>query len=152
MHLSSIAAPPPQKDTLCHIAQVKESNCRLLCLLQWQYIHISYGLTCWKHSGGLHAHFTVNCHKKGMHVVQVLVVLPPGTVSNIHPVYALQVGPATGCAPADRHGSYQNFAFQHNSQRYHQRVCTVCHASNINGDGSKTTFCVGKGCCWQTGV
>ncbi|CAL8462001.1 g1532 [Coccomyxa elongata] len=37
---------------------------------------------------------------------QVLVVLPPGAVSNIHPVYALQVGPATACAPADRYLLY----------------------------------------------
>ncbi|EIE25039.1 FAD/NAD(P)-binding domain-containing protein [Coccomyxa subellipsoidea C-169] len=33
---------------------------------------------------------------------QVLVVIPPGAVCNTHPVYALQVGSATACAPPGR--------------------------------------------------
>ncbi len=33
---------------------------------------------------------------------QVLVVLPPGAAGNAHPIFALQVGAATACAPVNR--------------------------------------------------
>ena len=33
---------------------------------------------------------------------QVLLIVPPGSAGNPHPVYVLQVGSATACAPAGR--------------------------------------------------
>ena len=38
--------------------------------------------------------------------VQILVVLPAGTVGNSHPVRALQLGEATACAPKDRYALF----------------------------------------------
>lgn len=34
--------------------------------------------------------------------LQVLVVIPPGAASNAHPIFALQLGAATACAPPNR--------------------------------------------------
>ncbi|BDA41276.1 Rab proteins geranylgeranyltransferase component A 2 [Coccomyxa sp. Obi] len=76
---------------------------------------------------------------------QVLVVMPPGVVSNSHPVYALQVGPPTACAPADRYLLYLSTPSAAATAAQDLRPALEALVNVPNVDGSVTAASASQG-------